>query len=154
MYSVEFKRLFDTLEKAKHMVLATSSNNRVSARTMSFVLVNEKLYFQTDKNFDKYQQIKDNPLAAVCWSNIQLEGRCRILGHAFEPQNHFFKEAYEKNHKGSYDAYTHLDNTEVIEITPILATVWGYDDGKPYREFFDFDIRNYRKEYYLPEVFK
>lgn len=52
------------------MTLATSMDNRVTARTMSFVVENERLYFQTDTSFTKFHQIKSNPLVAVCWNNI------------------------------------------------------------------------------------
>lgn len=134
--------------KAQKMALATSSNNRVTVRTMSFILENEKLYFQTDINFTKFQQIKNNPLVAVCWNNIQLEGICNILGHPFETKNLSFKKAFEKYYKGSYEKYSHLNNEVVVEIAPILVTIWGYDDEKPYREFFDFNNRSYYKEYY------
>lgn len=151
MYSEEFKRLFDMMGKAQKMVLATCSNNRVTARTMSFILENEKLYFQTDKNFTKCRQIKENPLVAVCWNNVQIEGRCNILGHPSDSKNQFFNVAFKKYYKGSYDAYSHLKSEVVYEVTPVLAAVWGYENGKPYREFYDFSNRSYRKEYYLPE---
>ena len=148
MYTKEFEGLFNMIGKAQKMALATSSNNRVTARTMSFIVENKKLYFQTDINFTKFHQIKDNPLVAVCWNNIQLEGSCKILGHPFEPQNLFFKQAFQKNYKSSYEKYSHLSNEVVVEIIPILVTIWGYDNEKPYREFFDFKNRSYHKTYY------
>lgn len=148
MYQKEFTRLFNMIGKAQKMALATSMNDRVTVRTMSFVIENEKLYFQTDTNFIKFQQIKSNPLVAVCWNNIQFEGSCNILGHPFEPQNLFFQKAFKENYKNSFEKYSHLRNEIVVEILPILVTVWGYDNGKPYREFFDFKNRHYHKEYY------
>lgn len=148
MYTKEFERLFNMMGKAQKMALATSMDNRVTARTMSFVIENERLYFQTDTSFTKFHQIKSNPLVAVCWNNIQLEGSCKILGHPFESQNLFFKKSFEENYRGSYEKYSHLSNEILVEIEPILVTVWGYDDAQPYREFFDFKNRHYLKEYY------
>ena len=47
------------------LVLATSLNNKVSARTMSFVILEGSLYFQTDKGMRKYQDIKGNPKCCI-----------------------------------------------------------------------------------------
>lgn len=37
---------------------------------MSVVLINGVFYFQPDKTFRKYEQIKDNPNVALCIDNI------------------------------------------------------------------------------------
>jgi general stress protein 26 len=148
MYKKEFERLFNVIGKAQKMTLATSSNNHVTARTMSFIIEDEKLYFQTDSKFNKMQQIEVNPLVAVCWNNIQVEGRCEILGHPLEASNLFFREAFEKYYPGSYEKYSHLESEVVIRVIPNMITTWEYDNGRPYREFFSFEDRYYYKEYY------
>ena len=53
--------LFHDLGESKKMVLSTSLENKVTSRTMSVIIVNEKFYFQTDKAFRKYEQIRGNP---------------------------------------------------------------------------------------------
>ena len=51
---------------------------------MSFVILEGSLYFQTDKEMRKYQDIKGNPNVTLCFSNIQLEGICEEIGRPIE----------------------------------------------------------------------
>ncbi|KYH28749.1 pyridoxamine 5'-phosphate oxidase [Clostridium tepidiprofundi DSM 19306] len=130
------------------MVLATSKNNRVTARSVSCILVNSKIYFQTDKTFLKYDQIKHNPNVALCVDNFQVEGYAKIKGHPFEEKNKNFIEVFRKEHEGSFNAYSHMRNEVVIEVEPKFITAWKYENGKPFREFLDFENgRAYRKYY-------
>lgn len=148
MFDHKVDELFQGLGLSQIMVLATSEGNRVTARSMSIIIDSRKLYFQTDKNFCKYRQIKSNANVAVCYNNIQIEGICKEIGHPFEQENNLFTQKYKECFRSSYDKYTHLANETVFVITPILITVWAYDNGKPYREFYDFNREKYIKEYY------
>ena len=148
MFSGKSTELFTMLGEAKIMCLATSDKNRVSARSMSVIIYDKKLYFQTDKRFLKYSQLTENPRAALCWSNVQLEGVCEELGHFSASSNEFFAERFKKHYKGSYEAYSHLKSEVVFELSPTLVTVWDYDEGRPFREFYDFSAQTYAKEYY------
>lgn len=47
-------------------------------------MIEEKLYFQTDNTFKKYNQLKGNNKVALCIDNIQIEGECTELGHPLE----------------------------------------------------------------------
>lgn len=47
---------------------------------MSIVVVNKTIYFQTDKTFRKYEQLKGNPRVSLCADNIQIEGYCKEIG--------------------------------------------------------------------------
>ncbi|MFQ7174659.1 MAG: pyridoxamine 5'-phosphate oxidase family protein [Thomasclavelia ramosa] len=47
---------------------------------MSIVVLNKKIYFQTDRTFRKYKQIKENPQVSLCIDNIQMEGYCEQVG--------------------------------------------------------------------------
>lgn len=147
LFNSKADELFCKLGTNQIMVLATSANNRVTARSMSFVIDKGKFYFQTEKSFCKYQQIKSNPHIAVCLNNIQIEGECNEIGHPLEERNLFFAEKYEQYYKGSFDKYSHISTETVFEISPALVTLWCYEDGKPFREFYDFNSEVYRKEY-------
>lgn len=130
------------------MVLATSSSDRVTARSVSCVVINSKIYFQTDKTFLKYEQIIKNPNAALCIDNIQIEGKAKIIGHPFNEENKTFIEEFKKVHNGSFIAYSHMENEVVIEIEPSLITIWKYEEGKPFRDFIDFTNKRAHREYY------
>ncbi len=142
------QRLFETLGDHRFMVVATSKNDHVTARTMSVIICDKKLYFQTELTLTKAEQLAANQNVAVCYSNYQIEGTCREIGHPCEPQNKFFLDLFQRHFEGSYQAYSHLDNERVYEVTPLHITVWDYDDGKPYRDYFDIVKAAYRREYY------
>ena len=146
---IEFQReIFELLGDKKIMVLATSSDNRVTARNMSCVIMDQKIYFQTDKTFLKYDQILNNPNVALCTDNIQIEGVAKIGKHPFDEENKEFAKVFEKNYKGSYDNYSNLDNEIVVEVEPVFITLWKYKDGQPFRDFLDIsEKRAYRETY-------
>lgn len=150
--NIDFSKLktevADLLETKKVMVLATSSNNRVTARSMSCVIIDSKIYFQTDKTFLKCEQMSSNPNVALCFGNIQIEGTAKIKDHPFEEQNRTFIEEFKKAYIGSYNSYSHMENEVVIEVTPKLVTLWKYEEGKPLRDFLNFENENGYRKYY------
>ena len=134
----EWDALFESLGESSKMALATCSQNRPTARMMSCIISNQRFYLQTDKMFTKYAQIAENPRAALCVNNIQIEGQCRILGHPLAKENIAFAKLFQTRCPSSFAKYTHLENEVLIRITPRLITLWCYDEGKPYRKFLDF----------------
>ena len=112
------EEILNLLGENKIMVLATSCENRVTARNMSCVIIDKKIYFQRDKTFLKYQQILKNSNVALCVDNIQIEGTAKIKKHPFDEENKDFIGLFKKNYKGSFDNYSHMDNEVVVEIEP------------------------------------
>ncbi len=135
----EWDALFESLGESPKMALATCSQNRPTARMMSCIISNQRFYLQTDKAFTKYAQIAENPRAALCVNNIQIEGQCRILGHPLAEKNAFFARLFEVHYPDSFAKYTHMANEVLIEISPRLITLWCYEKGQPYRKFLDFE---------------
>jgi len=148
MLSEQLKSLFQTLGKSRTMSLATSADSWVTVRSMSFILSNQKLYFQTDKNSIKYKQIQNNNKVAVCWDNVQLEGTCTELGHPLSPKNSFFAKKYSLCFPRAFEKYSGMKDEVLFEITPTRITLWKYENGEPYREFFDCKNNTYKKEFY------
>lgn len=75
-----YENFYKELGESKKMVLSTSLNDVVTSRMMSIVVLNKKIYFQTDRTFRKYKQIKENPQVSLCIDNIQMEGYCEQVG--------------------------------------------------------------------------
>lgn len=138
-----YRKFIEELGPCRKMVLSTSLNDKVTSRMMSIIILNAKLYFQTDITFRKYRQLKENTNIALCIDNIQIEGLCEEVGHPLE--NTEFCVAYQKHFANSYARYTALENERLFVVTPFFAERWLYLDGDPYIE--TFDIRN--KEYKL-----
>lgn len=133
--------------KGKKMVLSTSENNFVSSRMMSVVLIDGIFYFQTDYSFRKYRQLKANKNVALCIDNIQIEGICEELGHPLE--NELFCSCFKECFKGSYDAYTSMENERLFAARPIFIERWIYKDSVPYIETFDILSKAYSISRYI-----
>lgn len=147
-YKLLEKEIYDFLGDKKILVLATSSENRVTARNMSCIVIDNKVCFQTDKTFLKYEQILNNPNVALCADNIQIEGIAKIKEHPFNEGNKEFVEKFEKYYKGSYDIYSHMKNEVVIEVEVIFVTLWKYEDRQPYRDCLNVKTKNAYRQYY------
>src|SRR4030042_3751117 len=132
----------------KFLVLATSSDGRVTARTMGYVNKGLTIYFQTDRTFLKVKQIEQNPNVALCGANVQIEGVAIIRDHPFDPTNKEFINLFKKKHPLAFDTYSHLKNEIVIEVEPRLITFWKYADDKPFREFLYVEETKAQREYY------
>lgn len=125
----------------RKMVLATVGGGRVSARMMSVVRIGGLYYFQTDRLLPKYAQLTENPRAALCADNIQLEGVCREVGR---PTEHAaFAQAFAALYPASFAMYTALENERLFALAPTLLERWVYKEKLPYVETLDFERRAY-----------
>lgn len=147
MFDKKIRELFQIIGEAKKAVLATSSNNRVTSRMMSFVIYKNKFYCQTDKRFLKVEQILDNPKVSICIDNIQIEGIAQIIGKPTE--NNIFTILFNKYFKNSYENYSFLENEVLLKINPTFITVWNYNESIPIRNFYKFDLKEYTEEIYI-----
>lgn len=147
MFDKKLIELFQGIGEAKKAVLATSSNNRVTSRMMSFVIYENKFYCQTDKRFLKVEQILDNPKVSICIDNIQIEGIAKIIGKPLE--NNMFATLFKKYFKNSYENYSFLESEILLEISPNFITVWNYKEVIPMREFYRLDLKEYVEEIYI-----
>lgn len=131
--------MFEKLGNSQIMALASSVNDYVMVRNVSCLFYDDKIYFKTDKNFRKTQQLFENPNVAMCWSGIQVEGTAKNLGLVSEEPGHRFEEGYKKYLWQSYNKYSHTDTEILIEVTPGYVEVWDTsDDGYAYQLFIDF----------------
>jgi uncharacterized pyridoxamine 5'-phosphate oxidase family protein len=83
------------LDEHKVLFLATSADDRVTARAMSCVHVGLEIYFQTSNKSVKFTQLVKNPKVALCAANIAIEGVATIGKHTMDPENEQFVELYK-----------------------------------------------------------
>ena len=114
---------------------------------MSIVQINGIFYFQTDKTFRKYRQLTQNHNVALCIDNIQIESEAEEIGHPLT--NSDFCKVFEEYFKGSFDAYTSLENERLFAVKPAYIQRWIYKNGSPYIESFDFKTNTYKFEQYI-----
>lgn len=132
--------LFQKLGNSKIMALASSANDYVMVRNVSCLFYNDKIYFKTDKNFRKTQQLFINPHVALCVGGIQIEGIAVNKGLVIDEPGKVFEGLYKKYLWGSYNAYSHEDTEILIEVTPKFVEIWDTDQkNKAFQTFIDFD---------------
>lgn len=131
--------MFDKLGDWKIMALASSVKDYVMVRNVSCLFYDHKIYFKTDKNFRKTQQLYENPQVALCWSGVQVEGIAANKGLVIDEPDHRFQDLYKKFLWGSYNKYSHEEDEIIIEIDPKYVEVWDTsEDNYAYQIFIDF----------------
>lgn len=141
---MEFKtavhNMFQKLGHKKIIALATSVNDHVTVRNVSGIIHQQRIFFKTDINFPKTQQLLQNPQVAICWWGIQIEGQAINHGLVAQQADQTFAELYQKYWDTSYTAYAHQETEILIEIRPRFAEIWDQDrDNKGFQTFIYFD---------------
>ena len=132
--------MFEKLGESKIMALASSVNDYVMVRNVSCLFYDDKVWFKTDKNFRKTQQLYQNPRVALCWSGVQIEGVAENKGLVVEEPGRRFEALYKKHLWGSYNKYSHEDTEIIIEVSPKFVEIWDTsEDNSAYQIFIDFD---------------
>ena len=132
--------MFDKLGVSKIMALASSVDDYVMVRNVSCLFYDEKIYFKTDKNFRKTQQLFKNPHVALCWSGVQVEGLAENKGLVVDEPGRRFEKLYKEHLWGSYNRYSHEDTEILIEVSPKFVEIWDTsEDNYAYQIFIDFD---------------
>ena len=132
--------MFDKLGVSKIMALASSVDDYVMVRNVSCLFYDEKIYFKTDKNFRKTQQLFKNPHVALCWSGVQVVGLAQNKGLVVDEPGRRFEKLYKEHLWGSYNRYSHEDTEILIEVSPKFVEIWDTsEDNYAYQIFIDFD---------------
>ena len=64
-FKEKLEKLFMDIGSSRKMVLSTSYQDKVTSRMMSIIVLDGCFYFQTDRTFRKYEQMKKNPNVAL-----------------------------------------------------------------------------------------
>ena len=141
--------MFEKLGDSKIMALASSVNDYVMVRNVSCLFYDDKIYFKTDKNFRKTQQLYQNPQVALCWNGVQVEGLAKNKGLVVDEPDRRFETLYKKFLWGSYNKYSHEEDEIIIEVTPKFVEVWDTsEDNYAYQIFIDFDKQSVEVKQY------
>ena len=135
--------MFDKLGTDKIMALASSVDDYVMVRNVSCLFYDGLVWFKTDKNFRKTQQLFKNPHVALCWSGVQIEGIAENRGLVVDEPDRKFEKLYKKYLWGSYNKYSHEDSEIIIAIIPKFVEIWDTsEDNYAYQIFIDFDNKS------------
>lgn len=140
---IDYEKLRDEIITAlsdnRIWILSTSSDGRVSSRSMSIINKGLNVYFQTNKCYIKHKQMKENKNVALCFNNISIEGVAEEIGDWNEESNKELMELYKCVHPGSFKAYGFLEGQVVYKITPKIIKLWKYINGNPIRQYLNVD---------------
>ncbi len=141
MNFLEAKEIYDKkLGDFKIMALASCVDDYPMVRNVSCLFYNDKIYFKTDKNFRKTQQLFKNNRVAMCFNGVQVEGYAENKGLVVNEEGRVFEKKYKEFLWQSYNAYSHVDTEILIEVTPKFVEIWDEDEERnAYQIFIDFD---------------
>lgn len=141
--------MFQKLGDWKIMALASSVQDYVMVRNVSCLFYDGNVYFKTDKNFRKTQQLLQNPKVALCWSGVQIEGLAANKGLVVEEPGHRFEALYRQHLWGSYNKYSHEGTEILIEVTPKFVEIWDTsEDNYAYQIFINFETESVEVKQY------
>lgn len=140
----EAKKIMDhKLGEWKIMALATCENDYPMVRNVSCLFYHDRIYFKTDKNFRKTQQLYANPKVAMCWNGVQVEGTAQIKGLVIEEEGRIFETLYRKYLWQSYNAYSHEESEILVEVSPEFVEIWDEDENRrAFQLFLDFNTKS------------
>ena len=148
-YEQAVELMFDKLGAWKIMALASSVNDYVMVRNVSCLFYDNKVWFKTDKNFRKTQQLYENPNVALCWSGVQIEGVAENKGLVVDEPDRRFEKLYKEHLWGSYNKYSHEDTEIIIEVSPKFVEIWDTsEDNYAYQIFINFETKSVEVKQY------
>lgn len=126
----------------KIMALASCVDDYPMVRNVSCIFYNDKIYFKTDKNFRKTQQLYKNNRVAMCFNGVQVEGIAKNKGLVVDEEGRVFEKKYKEFLWQSYNAYSHVDTEILIEVKPKFVEIWDEDENRnAFQIFMDFDTK-------------
>ena len=127
-------------------VLATSLNNRVTARTVTIVSEGLTIIFYTLTSLKKFAQIKANSKVVLCLNNVSIEGTAEIVGNQQEEEYKRLSEIWKKK----FDWFDWFDSnypelSVFVKVTPTLIESYIQKDNTHAPHALEYlDLQNKR----------
>lgn len=119
------------------IVLATSYDNRVTARTVTYATKGLEIYFMSWDHHKKIIQIRGNPKVALCRDNMSVEGVAKILGSPLEEKNKECAEIFREKYPRDFEGYAHITGMVIVKVEPTLIVSWVRRDDRFFLEYLD-----------------
>jgi len=143
------KKLLSFLENKENsvMILATSSNDVVMARSVLICNDGLNIYFFTWKYSRKCTQIRHNNLVSLCKDKVEIEGTAKTLGLMTSNKNKDILNLLKQRFPDSIKIWETKPNMVIIKVNPIFARVDGYFiDNDSFNEYIDIINKNAYRE--------
>ena len=104
----------------KDMVLATSLDNRVSARIVSFVNEDFIIYFFSWEHNKKIIQLRGNKNVAFNLQKLQIEGEAEVLGRANDEKLKAIGDLFRTKFSPKwYDSFSSVKEMVLVKVVPL-----------------------------------
>jgi uncharacterized pyridoxamine 5'-phosphate oxidase family protein len=124
----------------RHMVLATSLNDTVTARTIDYVSSGLDIIFLSWGHHMKIIQINGNPKVALCRDNVQIQGVAKVLGNPFDEKNKKYSILYSEKLPILFDNFADVPGMIFVKVTPTFFKT--FISGKNRRlEYIDLSLK-------------
>jgi general stress protein 26 len=127
------------LAENQFIVLATSLNNRVTARAVRYASEGLTIVFATLTNLKKVVQIRANSKVALCLNNASIEGTAELFSEQ-EEEGKRLEKIIKKKHPGYLEwwyARTPPEQEVYVKVTPTLIVSYVFKDETPFLEYLD-----------------
>jgi general stress protein 26 len=143
MEELDFEKLVE--EKSKFLeghhtiVLATSYDGKVSARTVTYATEGLDFYFMSWNHHEKILQIKENPNVALAKDNVSIKGVAEILGKPLDEKSRKGAEATRKKHPKEFEIFCRIPGMILVKVTPKYIKSWVRIDNRFLIEHLDLE---------------
>ncbi len=101
------------------MILATSLNDRVTARHISFVNEDLDIYFTSWDHNKKIIQMKGNPNVALNLNNVQIEGKAEVFTCVFEEKYKDIQDLFRSKFGAVWlNRFSHIKELILVKVIP------------------------------------
>lgn len=142
---MDFERLREEkvrfLEEHHTIVLATSCDDKVTARTVSYSTEGLDFYILSWDHHEKLFQIKENPNVALARDNISIKGFAEILGKPLDEKSARGAEIIKKKRPKEFEIYSRIPGMVIMKVTPTYIKSWVRVDGRFFIEHLDLESK-------------
>ena len=126
------------LAQNKYIVLATSLENRVTARTVRYVSEGLNIIIFTLAHSKKVVQIKANQKVALCLNNVSIEGTAELIGRR-KKEGKRLEGIIKKQFPGYLEWWLNRcpELAIFVKVVPNRIVSWIASDEKPLVEYLD-----------------
>lgn len=137
MNKLEFEKVLIYIKKFKEMSIATYFNGIIDNATVSFIFIDNNIYFGSFENTLKTFNISNNPRIAVVINAVQIHGNCfKVLKHSDE--YNFILKKYLKKFPYYKSFFDYNENT-FYKINIQILWKYNYKENLIERQSIVFD---------------
>ena len=151
-YESTRNQVVEFLASKRAIVLATSLDGRVTARTVSMVSEGLDVYFMSWGHHTKCVQIRGNPRVALCRDNVQIEGLAEILGSPLDEGNKRYAETLRHRYPDDYQMFAREPGMILVKVVPYTITVFGKQGDEFYLDCLNLEDRTLRRKRMTEQV--